>query len=142
MATLNQLLGVKIGHEDAILKGAPVLSAIPDSEGNLYYIGTLLKPMEARCSVDPDLEAVEVDEVYIREGDVNSDKWAFVDEQDPSKGVYLPGYILDFSISHGVVLLQSESIRSWLKGNRSVKQEKKKDSTRQLIREMNARRGR
>ncbi len=141
MATLNQLLGVKIGHEEVILAGAPELTAILDSEDKPYYVARTLKPVMARCSMDATLEGLEVDEVYLREADAVGDKWAFVDEKDPSKGVYLPGYIVDFSKSHNMVLLQSESIRKWVKGNRGLKKEERDSNTRNLIRELMSKRG-
>jgi hypothetical protein len=119
---LTALLGKQIATAIEItLIGEPEVTNIMTSDDEPYYLAKLLKPITVRCSVDPNIEAFETDEVYIRESAINEEGWTPRDEKDPSKGYFMPNWVVDFSKGQQLAVYQSETIKKWAKGNRSVR---------------------
>lgn len=96
-------------------------TSLTTSEGEPYYLGKLLNPITVRCSSDKDILPIETDELYIRQRDVESDEWIFIDEKDPSKGYYIKGYKTDFSKGQQICIYQDTTIAEWSKGNRQAR---------------------
>lgn len=96
------------------------------SEGEPYYSGMLVTPVTVRCSVDKSFEPIEdVDELLVRERDALGDAWVFVDEEDTSKGYYIPDYKTDFSKGQEACIYQETTIAEWARGNRKNQREER-----------------
>jgi hypothetical protein len=101
-----------------VFMGELVMTDILSSEGEPYYVGKLKTPVMVGCSVDKDIERHEVDELYIRESDVQSDKWEMVNKKDTSEGYFIPKFVADFSKGQEIEIYQSETIRQWSRGSK------------------------
>lgn len=117
-----------------VLVGLPELTTKKSSTGEFYYRCQLLNPVIVSCSVEKKILAHEVDEVYIRESAVRQDGWEFVDEKDPSKGYYMPKWVVDFSKNQMIPLYQETTILEWRRGNNIVTGEERVASANDAIR--------
>jgi hypothetical protein len=115
-------------------------SGIVDREGEPYYVGKLAEVLTIRCSTDPEVGAIEVEELYIRKQIAEGDDWTLIDEKDPAKGFTIPNYKADWSTGQEVGLFQETTIAAWIKGSRKDKREENRSSMLQRIEER--RRGR
>lgn len=132
---LADILGLDLGQTKAILTGKPEATNIETSDGELYYIAKLKEPVTVRCSVDPNIDAFETDEVYIRESALTSEEWVAVDEKKPEDGFYMPNWVVDFSKGHEIPVYQAESIKKWARGQRDNNRDERRKSINDGIRE-------
>lgn len=135
MAKLTQVLGLQLGNLDIILVGVPQITNIMDSDDKPYYVAKTKSPIMVRCSVDPDIEAQEVEELYLRESAVASEDWVFVDEKKPEEGYFMKDWVADFSKGQKIPIYQETSIKKWAQGNRSTKKLTDRDAINASIRE-------
>jgi len=98
--------------------GKMIETDIETSEGELYWLGKLKDPVMVGCSVNKDIERHEVDELYVRASDKDSDLWVGVNGKDLSEGYFIPNWVADFSTGQEIEIYQSETIRRWAQGNR------------------------
>lgn len=105
--------------------GQPVETNILDSDGKPYYSCKLKNPIVARCSYDKDIDPVEVDEVYMREKDVDDDLVVqeFVNGKDDTDGWFIKGFLYDFIKSHEIVVYQDKTVAKWAQEKRSSRKE-------------------
>lgn len=109
---------------------------ILSSEGEPYFLGKLVEPITVRCSTDKEILPLEgVTELYVRKRDVDSDAWVYVDEKDPKKGYFIPGYKSDFSKGQEMCLYQETTIAEWTRSNRTERGARKRSSINDKIRE-------
>lgn len=114
-------LGVAIAVQVIRFIGLPQQTTIESSDGELYYSWKLREPINVRCSTLPEMEPLEVDELFLRESLVQSDKW-LKDEKDGS--MYIPDYKADFSKGQDIPIYQETTIRAWAKDQRKGDREK------------------
>lgn len=121
---LSEIAGVSLPSpiRVAFVPNSFELTSEVSSENEPYYVGKLVKPVTVRCSVDREvLPMIDVDELYIRESDVQSEDWVMVTEGKPEDGAYLKGYKTDFSKGQEFCLYQATTIAEWTRGNRKSK---------------------
>lgn len=99
-------------------------SSVVNSDGIPYMELTLKAAVEVGCSTDPSIGRVEFDHLLCLPEHVNSDKW----EGTKEEGLYIPGFVADFSKSHLEALYQPSTIQSWVRGQRE--ENKKKNTNR------------
>lgn len=133
---LANLLGINIENANIILVGTPEITNFTDSDDKPYFLAKLLNPVTVRCSVDPMIEPFETDEVYVRQSDISAEGWELVDEKDPSKGFFQKGWVVDFSKGQKFAVYQSETIKKWARGNRSVRRDAERSALNETIRNM------
>lgn len=138
---LATLLGLNLAEVTVILVGKPEETNILDSNDEPYYVAKLKSPVKVRCSVDPLIDALETDEVYVRKADILAEGWKFVTEGKPEEGFFREGWVADFSKSHQVALYQSESIRKWSRTTRSDRRDQDRAKINAGIREKMAAKG-
>lgn len=92
-----------------------------DSDEKPYYLAKLKNPIRVGCSVDPNIERFETDEVYVREEAVNSEGWSFVTEGKPEDGFFREGWVVDFSKGQEIPIYQETTIKKWTKENRGTR---------------------
>lgn len=94
---------------------------IVDSDEQPYYLAKLKEPVKVFCSVEPDIEAVEHDEVYVRKAAILEEGWSFTDEKKPEEGFWREGWVVDFSVGQRIPIYQATTIKKWTKENRGVR---------------------
>lgn len=122
MATLAQKLKLKLGAANIVFVGQPVPSGITSSEGELYYICKLKEPIDVRCTVNPGLPALPVDELYVRESAFN-EEWNYADDKKPELGFWKEGWVADFSVNQRIPIYQATTILAYTRTQRGLKKE-------------------
>lgn len=124
---LVEALKLNLKEVKVILIGNPEETNFMDSDNKPYYSVKLKNPAICRCSVDAEIEAHEVDEIYIRQDALTADGWEFVNGKDATDGYFMPKWVLDFSIGQKLPIYQETSIKQWLKGSRENKRVTNRD---------------
>lgn len=116
-------LGILATQPAIAFVGKPEPTGKTTSEGDEYFAWKLKTPIIVRCSVDPAIEAVEVEELYIRQSDLEKDIWTEIVAGKPKEGLTVPGWRADFSKSHEVAIYQETTIAQWARENRGAKRQ-------------------
>ena len=119
--------------KQAILVGVPEKTVHMDREDKPYYKVQLVEPVVVGCSMDTALDTFETNVVYVRQDDLNSDGWTFVDENDHSKGFYRDGWLVDFSQGQALPLYQDMTIKAWSRGERTNRRTTRRDDLNKKI---------
>jgi len=131
---LAALLGLKIEAVKVILVGTPEVTNIVDSEDKPYYVAKLKSPIMVRCSTDPQIEAQEIDEIYLRESAITADGWTPIVEGKPEEGYTMPDWVADFSKGQGIAIYQATSIKTWTKTTRGDRRAEERNRINDSIR--------
>lgn len=131
---LVEALKLDINEVKVILMGNPEETNFMDSDDKPYYVAKLKAPVMVRCSVDPTVDAQEVDEVYIRKDAISMEGWEFVNGKDATEGYFMPKWTVDFSIGQKLPIYQETSIKKWLKSSRDEKSKSRSASINEGIR--------
>lgn len=100
------------------------LTSVKSSDGEPYYVGKLLSPITVRCSVDSEIEPLrEVEELHIRESALGREDWM----GDKVNGLYIKGWVADFSKGQEMAIYQDMTIREWSKTTRKGRQEERRE---------------
>ena len=137
--SLASKLGLELGQKSVIFVGTPEISNLVTSDNEPYYIAKLKNEVTVRCSTNPDIEPMIVDEAYVRESALKLD-WTFVNEAKPEEGFFIPDWKLDFSTNQGIVIYQDETIRAWSKKQRGTRKAESTSRINTGIRERMAKR--
>ena len=126
-------MGFELPKSSVILVGKPEVTSFMDSDNKPYYRISLVSPVMVHCSVDPAIEAVETDEVFMRERDVEEQDFTLVDPADPAKGYYIPKWVVDFSKAQELCLYQETTIKRWIRENRKERSDERRTSINERI---------
>jgi len=125
MATLAELLGLDIAKVLAILVGAGEPTNFTSSTGEPYFLFKLKSPIMVGCSMDPEIQRFETDEVYVRQGALTDPELVKIMkvavEGKPLEGFWFDKWVVDFSLGQKIPIYQETTIRQWTKDNRSVR---------------------
>lgn len=125
-------------------------SGIFDSNEEEYYVGKLLEPIQVRCSTMKEMEAIEVDELYVRKEHALGEGWEPINKEEFEKlqaagkaseykgGFHIPGWKADFSKNQMVAIYQPETIAAWARGKRKESKEEGNKSFLDKIKERRA----
>jgi hypothetical protein len=127
MAKLSDL-GLQIENAKIVFTGKPYETGIMSSDGEYYWAWEFLTPQVVGCSVDPLIEPTEFGEAHIRPDVIHGDLWVETDG-----GVTIPGWKIDFSKSHEVVLFQEKPISAWIRDNRKNRVDERRDGIRERL---------
>lgn len=119
--------------KQAILVGVPEKTVHVDRDDKPYYKVQLVEPVLVGCSMDTGIDTFETKEVYVREADINSEGWVFVDEADHTKGFYRDGWVVDFSQGQALPLYQETTIKKWSKEQRGDRRTSRRDELNKKI---------
>ena len=135
MATLKAL---NAAPEQSVIRfvGQSVKTALTSSEGIPYYTWKLAKPVKVYCSTEALIEPKIVDELYIRETDIDSDAWekdadgffAVVRSKDKDGKDVVKEFVADFSINREISLYQDSTIFQWRNGARKDRTKERRTS--------------
>lgn len=117
---LASILKLNLDERKVIIISAEETNIV-DSDEQPYFLCKLKNPIKVFCSVEPDIEAFESDEVYVRKSAINSEGWSLVDEKKPEEGSYRDGWVVDFSVGQRIPIYQETTIKRWTKENRGVR---------------------
>jgi len=101
-----------VPKDEIRLIGTPIETDIFSSSGEQYFVMQLKMPRKVSSSMKPSAPEVLVKELYIRESAIDRDDW----EGNAEDGVYIPGWIADFSETMALGLYQEKTIREWFNG--------------------------
>lgn len=128
MAILSQILKLDRKTTSTILLiGKPEETSHVSSEGEPYVLMQLLEAVTCRCSSDKRVASFETTEVLLRESELESPEWKFIDEKKSNKGFWRDNadkgkpWVVDFSKSHEMPIYQEDYISAWTRGNRIAK---------------------
>lgn len=105
------------------------------SDGIKWYVWELAEPVIVACSTEPAIEKQQVDQLHIRETDLDADfdkddkglyaYWMETPEKgDPVKREF----VADFLLGPEIYVYQQVSARAWLKGERKSSREDRRSS--------------
>lgn len=119
MAKLTEL-GIKLAAATAVrFVGKPEPTSFVSTSGGKdepYFLWRLKESVTVLCSMDGEVLPQEVDELYVRQSLLETEGW----EKDKD-GVFIPGFVTDFSLNQKICLYQAETIRAYVKENRAVR---------------------
>lgn len=127
MAKLSELGVVVKGKTPVIFVSFEETNALT-SDGQPYVLGKLLNPVVVISSMvdDPELKVLEVDELFIRQDDVDADVWEKTEDGYKIRHD-IKGWRADFTYgtlkSDAPVIFQHGSIREWVKDQRKTDRE-------------------
>jgi len=106
-------LGITIAKVAIRFKGQPSPTGVKNRDEQEYYEWELSEPISIRCSTMPEMEAVEVDKLWLSETTIEDGDWSKDD-----KGLFIEGYVADFSKNHLVGLYLDKPISKWARDKR------------------------
>lgn len=119
--SLAEVLNLSDKQTQIIFVGIPEATNVVDRDNQPYYICKLQDEITVRCSSDPSVIAHPATELYVRAAALQRNDWVYLDEANPDKGFYIPGWVADFSKAQRIDIYQEKSIQQWARGERSAK---------------------
>lgn len=101
--------------------GNPIDTEIFSSSGEQYHVWKLKTPVKVYSSMNLRAIPIELDELYLRASSLERDDW----EGSVEEGLYIPGWIADFSENMCLGLYQEKTIREWFNNKSEIIERKK-----------------
>lgn len=114
------------------LTGTPTISTKTTSDGMPYYEWALKSPITVRCSVDPEIEPLEVESLFVREEALNLETWTGSEEE----GFHIPGWKADFSKNQEIAIYQETTIAMYIRDNRKDRTSERRGSINERIKKI------
>lgn len=135
---MAKLIALNAAPEQSVVRfvGTSVKTALTTSDGVPYYVWKLAKPVKVFCSTEALIDPQVVDELYIRETDIESDLWEkdeigcfaqFVTKDKDGKEV-TKEFVADFSTNREICIYQDSTIFQWRNGARKDRTKERRTS--------------